>query len=88
MQLGDKKLNNIIIRINKEFSLSISDLGRGSDDILEGLLVCNKTNEFKGGTFYFKSLDTLNEVITKYKQKIKSKCKELEPLQSLSGQIN
>ena len=67
MLLGNQKLNNVVIRINKEFSLSISDLGRGSDDILEGLLICNKTNEFKGEPFHFKNLDTLNDIITKIK---------------------
>ena len=31
MQLGNQKLNNVVLRVNKEFSLSISDLGRGND---------------------------------------------------------
>jgi len=61
MQLGDKKINCLLLKINDNVSLSISDLGRGTNDIKEGLIVCNKTNEFIGHAFHFKSLETLNE---------------------------
>jgi|TARA_Y100000114_G_scaffold15210_2_gene12363 hypothetical protein len=61
MQLGDKKINCLLLKINDNVSLSISDLGRGTNDIKEGLIVCNKTNEFIGDAFHFKSLETLNE---------------------------
>ena len=59
--LGDKKINCVKIRLNDKFSVSISDLGRGSNRLLEGLLLDNKSEEFIGEPFHFKKLDSLLE---------------------------
>ena len=59
MMLGDKKINCVKIRLNDNFSVSISDLGRGSDSLLEGLLLDNRSRQFVGEPFHFKKLDSL-----------------------------
>ena len=73
MQLGDKKINCLLFRINEDLSLSISDLGRGNKDLLEGLIICNKTDEFIGEPFHFKSIDTLNRELEKELTQLKLK---------------
>lgn len=65
MQLGNKKINNVLMRLNDKYSLSISDLGRGNNDLLEGLVICNDTKEFIGEPFHFKTIQTLNELVMK-----------------------
>ena len=58
-------MNNIVLKISDKHSLSISDLGKGTDDFLEGMLICNESGKLIGDTFSFKRLSSLNELVEK-----------------------
>jgi len=71
MILGDKPIKNILLKINHEYSISISDLGRGRKDLLEGIMVCNKTDKLIGEPMYFKELSTLKLLVEEQLTRLK-----------------